>query len=322
MTILKSISLKEPGGSHCLVTINEWCDETSYFFVSTPFPPFNITQYFAATGLLNSGMSGFAEWTPFELTEDHYKEIQSHLVSNLKINTEPSEIPEYVNSVVEWQAWVLHIKHDIDYTNALATLAGRELSKARYDDAMSRGAEKAALNVLSYAMKIADERLFHLLEAIPSKVEKDGVPNVVHFYSTKGKFGSFSNFAAYPFVLEGKTWLTSEHYFQSKKFSDKVYAELIRQQPTPTLAAKLGRSRKVPLRLDWENTKDGIMLDGVIAKFSQNPEIADVLLGTHDAEIVEHTKNDSYWGDGGDGSGKNMLGKILMDVRERLKRER
>ena len=52
------------------------------------------------------------------------------------------------------------------------------------------------------------------------------------------------------------------------------------------------------------------------------PEIADVLLGTHDAEIVEHTKSDSYWGDGGDGSGKNMLGKILMDVRERLKRER
>ena len=35
--------------------------------------------------------------------------------------------------------------------------------------------------------------------------------------------------------------------------------------------------------------------------------------------FVEHTENDSYWGDGGDGSGKNMLGQILMDVRELLR---
>ena len=35
-------------------------------------------------------------------------------------------------------------------------------------------------------------------------------------------------------------------------------------------------------------------------------------------QIVEHTKNDAYWGDGGDGSGRNMLGRILMEVRRRL----
>ena len=35
--------------------------------------------------------------------------------------------------------------------------------------------------------------------------------------------------------------------------------------------------------------------------------------------IVEHTENDGYWGDGGDGSGKNMLGQILMRVREELR---
>lgn len=322
MTILKSISLKEPSGSYRLVTISEWCDETSYFFVSTPFPPFNVAQYFAATGLLNSGMSGYAEWAPFELTEDHYKKIRSHFARNLKIKTESLKTPEYVNSVVEWQAWVLHIKYDLNYTTALATTAVRELSRTRYDDAMSRCAAKDALVVLSNDMKKADERLFHLLEGIPSKAEKRPIPHVVRFYSTKGTFGCFSNFAAYPFVLEGKTWLTSEHYFQSKKFRDDAYSELIRQQPTPTLAAKLGRSRKVPLRLNWESTKDSVMFDGVMAKFSQNSEIAHVLLDTNDAVIVEHTKNDSYWGDGGDGSGKNMLGKILMEVRERLIRRR
>ena len=39
-----------------------------------------------------------------------------------------------------------------------------------------------------------------------------------------------------------------------------------------------------------------------------------------DAEIIEHTSKDSYWGDGGDGSGRNMLGKTLMLVREELRR--
>ena len=38
-----------------------------------------------------------------------------------------------------------------------------------------------------------------------------------------------------------------------------------------------------------------------------------------DAKLVEHTENDSYWGDGGDGSGRNMLGQILMQVRDELR---
>jgi hypothetical protein len=47
----------------------------------------------------------------------------------------------------------------------------------------------------------------------------------------------------------------------------------------------------------------------VLAKFTQHAGRAEKLLGTGDAEIVEH--RDSYWGDGGDGSGRNMLGRIL-----------
>jgi len=53
-------------------------------------------------------------------------------------------------------------------------------------------------------------------------------------------------------------------------------------------------------------------------KFTQHQELKKRLLATGTARLVEHTENDSYWGDGGDGSGKNMLGKILMDVRQRL----
>lgn len=86
-------------------------------------------------------------------------------------------------------------------------------------------------------------------------------------------------------------------------------------------AAHAGRDKKKPLRKDWEKVKDSIMYDAVWAKFSQNPDIAERLLATGDQKLVEHTANDSYWGDGGDGSGRNMLGKILEKVRDRLSEE-
>ena len=65
--------------------------------------------------------------------------------------------------------------------------------------------------------------------------------------------------------------------------------------------------------------RDQVMLDALRAKFSQHAELRETLLGTGDAELVEHTRNDSYWADDGDGSGKNMLGKLLEQVRAELK---
>lgn len=86
---------------------------------------------------------------------------------------------------------------------------------------------------------------------------------------------------------------------------------------TPSEAANMGRSRKLPLRRDWESVKDHVMLEAVRAKFSQHDELKNILLSTGDAELIEY--KDSYWGDGGDGSGKNRLGQILMLVREELR---
>lgn len=59
----------------------------------------------------------------------------------------------------------------------------------------------------------------------------------------------------------------------------------------------------------------------VLEKFRQHADIKEILLGTDDAVLVEHTRNDSYWADGGDGSGKNMLGITLMKVRDTLRKE-
>ncbi len=60
------------------------------------------------------------------------------------------------------------------------------------------------------------------------------------------------------------------------------------------------------------------MRDAVRAKFTQHAELGDILLATGDAKIIEHTTNDRYRADGGDGSGKNMLGQILMQLRAEL----
>lgn len=89
------------------------------------------------------------------------------------------------------------------------------------------------------------------------------------------------------------------------------------------------------LREDWDEVCDAIMEKAVYAKFTQNAFLRDKLLSTAVSVdtiptrdktaaplkgklLVEHTDRDSYWGDAGDGSGVNMLGKLLMRVRERI----
>ncbi len=143
--------------------------------------------------------------------------------------------------------------------------------------------------------------------------------DVINFYSVSDDFGQFSNFAAFPIEIDGKVWPTSEHYFQAQKFADAAYRQKIRETISPMQAAKMGRDRKQVLRSDWESVKVEIMRQAVLAKFTQHDDLRTLLLSTGHAKIVEHTENDAYWGDGGDGRGQNMLGWILVDIRERLR---
>src|SRR3974390_1074688 len=138
----------------------------------------------------------------------------------------------------------------------------------------------------------------------------------IHFYRVNEPYGEFSNFSPHPFGLQGKTWPTSEHYFQAQKFAGTDQEEAIRQAKSPMIAARLGRSRSHPLRPDWEKIKDDVMREALLAKFTQNPALRWLLLSTEEEELIEHTSNDRYWGDGGDGTGKNRLGQLLMELRE------
>ena len=141
----------------------------------------------------------------------------------------------------------------------------------------------------------------------------------VRFYNTKGTYDCLSNFSRHGFQLDGMHWLTVEHYFQAQKFHGTEHALAIQQAATPRQAKDLGRSRAVPMRADWEAVKDDVMRRAVLCKFEKHDEASVVLLGTGDEEIIEDSPSDYYWGCGADGTGKNMLGKILMEVRALLR---
>ena len=145
----------------------------------------------------------------------------------------------------------------------------------------------------------------------------------IYFYSIlEVPYGVFSNFSAHEFTLDGEYWKTSEHYFQAQKFahSPEDMAAIARAS-TPKRAAELGRERTRPLRKDWEEVKDDVMRRALAAKFEAHPELRELLLGTGDEELIEKTSGDYYWGCGTRGTGHNMLGKLLMELRDKLRSE-
>ena len=143
----------------------------------------------------------------------------------------------------------------------------------------------------------------------------------IEFYSTQDEYGEFSNFAAFPFILDGKRWRTSEHYFQALKFDDVAHRENIRKANSPMIAARLGRSRKVKIRRDWESARIDVMRRAVRAKFKAHRELRELLLSTGNEEHIEDAPKDDFWGCGPSGKGQSWLGRILMEVRKELREE-
>jgi len=140
------------------------------------------------------------------------------------------------------------------------------------------------------------------------------------FYHKGEPYYEFTNFYESPITMHGKTWPTVEHYFQACKFEDNGHQEIIRSQPTARAAFETARKQLDQFkRKDWESVKLGIMRRAVYEKFNQHPALKNILLATNDALLIEHTTNDKFWGDNGDGTGANNLGLILMDVRKDLR---
>jgi hypothetical protein len=134
----------------------------------------------------------------------------------------------------------------------------------------------------------------------------------IKFYSSNLKYGWMSNFYHAPFHCDGKDWNTVEHAYQASKTYNKEEQEAIRLAPTPGEAKRLGA--KCTLRNDWDFVKDYIMMRIVLFKFMQHPDLLNMLKATTE-ELIEDSPTDYYWGCGADGTGRNQLGKTLMDVR-------
>jgi hypothetical protein len=131
-----------------------------------------------------------------------------------------------------------------------------------------------------------------------------------------GDYGFLSNFWLTPVVFDGEVYPSSEHAFQAAKSLDKSERKKIRECETPGKAKRMGA--RVALRSDWETIKDGVMLDLIREKF-KDKDLRDRLIATGTNELIEGNNwNDTYWGVC-NSIGKNMLGKLLMQVRNEIK---
>ncbi len=104
----------------------------------------------------------------------------------------------------------------------------------------------------------------------------------IYFHTKNEAYGEFSNFSKHGIEMDAEWWSTVEHYFQAQKFKDEIYRKKILESHIAKQAAELGRSRKFPIRKDWEQVKDGIMHEAVLAKFRTHESLATLLLATGD----------------------------------------
>ena len=134
-----------------------------------------------------------------------------------------------------------------------------------------------------------------------------------------GELGFLSNYYCSPIEIGGYRYETVEHYYQSQKCSDLADAKAIRESKTASEAKHKGQ--KVTKRPDWDEVKLSVMETGVLAKFEQNPDLAEKLLATGDMILEEgNTWDDTFWGvDYYTRHGANNLGKILMKVRNQIR---
>lgn len=138
----------------------------------------------------------------------------------------------------------------------------------------------------------------------------------ISFYSRKEEYGWLSNFERCKQIVDGIVYKTNEHYYQSQKAKEPNVFFWITSAPSPYLAMIAGRGlRPYEMVSDWENKKVNIMLKGLRAKFSQNKELKQKLLNTGDSILHEDSPTDMFWGR----KGKDMLGKLLMHVRDEIK---
>lgn len=143
----------------------------------------------------------------------------------------------------------------------------------------------------------------------------------IKFYGKDCEYWCFSNFSFHPVIIDGLRWTTNEHYYQAQKYFgvNPERMEQIRLKDTPGQAKTMGNAKRFPIRPDWEQVKEDVMRKVCLVKATTHEDVKQMLLSTGNEEIIENSPTDYVWGCGANGAGKNMLGKIWVEVREIIK---
>lgn len=142
-------------------------------------------------------------------------------------------------------------------------------------------------------------------------------PERVCFYEQD--FYVLSNFSAFRVQWRDITFDTSEAAYHWEKFPDESEVRsMIIDAPSAHEAFKIAESQKVFRRADWDAVKVDVMRNILRAKVAQHEYVRRKLLATGTRELVEDSWRDDFWGWGPKRDGKNMLGKLWMEIRAEL----
>ncbi|MFC3851819.1 NADAR family protein [Salinispirillum marinum] len=125
-----------------------------------------------------------------------------------------------------------------------------------------------------------------------------------------------------PFTLDGHEWPTAEHYYQAMKYPDRPRFQQILAAPDVETARKIGKGWLKRPRSDWKSVRTIVMTRAIYTQCHTYPDFADALLETDDRPLMETAQYDYFWGIGRDQRGQNQYGKVLMNVRTKLRSER
>jgi type I restriction enzyme, S subunit len=149
---------------------------------------------------------------------------------------------------------------------------------------------------------------------------------VIAFRKTNEPFGGLSNMApGFPVVVNHVRFWTSEALYQCCRYPDAPDVQrLIASQRSPMTAKMKSKKYRDRTRPDWENIRVRVMRWSLRVKLAQNQNtFGQLLLATGDKPIVEESTKDQFWGakvQNGDAlAGVNVLGRLLMELREQLR---
>lgn len=131
-------------------------------------------------------------------------------------------------------------------------------------------------------------------------------------------FEPLSNWSAHTVEIYGRVFATLEHAFHYKKFADEHpdIAEHIALAESPWRATQIAHSHRDKESNDWHDVSVQIMEELIRAKFSQHEDVREIVAKTGDRLIIENSPVNSFWGAGKDGTGKNIVGKLWMKIRD------